>query len=73
MKPDGVLTTYSTSLPTRLALYENNFFIYLLHHQTLRSSSVASLEPLNCLQEVNMEHKIKCNPHIKPIFDSEIS
>ena len=30
MKDDGVLTTYSTALKTRLALYENGFNIYLI-------------------------------------------
>ena len=28
IKDDGVLTTYSTALKTRLALYENNFNVY---------------------------------------------
>ncbi|SFV74581.1 SAM-dependent methyltransferase [hydrothermal vent metagenome] len=72
LKEDGILSTYSTALKTRLALYENNFFIYLNRGENFRNATIASLQPLNDLKEVDMKHKIKCNPHIKPLMDCEI-
>lgn len=69
---DGVLTTYSISLPTRLALYKNGFHIYLLSHQNCRSSTLATITPLQGYNEVDMEHKISCNPQAEPLHDNAI-
>lgn len=69
LKKEGVLTTYSISLPTRLALYENGFNIYLYSAENARKSTLASLSVLDDLEVVDMEHKILCNPHAKSLRD----
>lgn len=69
IKKDGVLTTYSIALGTRLALYENNFIIYLNKGDKFRDSTVASLNKLDNLLHVDMEHKILCNPSAIPLSD----
>lgn len=69
---DGVLTTYSISLQTRLALHQNGFHIYLLNHQNCRSSTLASVKPLHGYHKVDMQHKISCNPKVKPLYDATI-
>ncbi len=69
IKKEGVLTTYSTALKARLALYKNGFAIYLLKHQNARNSTVASLKPIEDLERVDMEHKIACNLDVKPLRD----
>jgi tRNA U34 5-methylaminomethyl-2-thiouridine-forming methyltransferase MnmC len=69
IKEDGVLTTYSTALKTRLALYENGFNIYINSGEDFRNATVASLSDLVGLKKVDMEHKIKCNPDVKPLTD----
>jgi tRNA U34 5-methylaminomethyl-2-thiouridine-forming methyltransferase MnmC len=70
IKKEGVLTTYSISLPTRLALYENGFKIYIHAADNARKSTLASPSELNDLEVVNMEHKILCNPHAESLRDS---
>jgi len=69
MKEDGILTTYSTALKTRLALYENGFNIYLNTGEDFRSATVASKSELDKFELVDMKHKISCNPNIKPLHD----
>ena len=69
IKKEGVLSTYSISLPTRLALYENGFNIYLYSAENARKSTLASLSFLDDLEVVDMQHKIKCNPHAKSLRD----
>ncbi len=69
IKEDGVLTTYSTALKTRLALYENGFNVYINSGEDFRNATVASLSDLVGLKKVDMEHKIKCNPDVKPLTD----
>ena len=69
MKKDGVLTTYSTALATRLALYENGFNVYINSGEDFRDSTVASLSELDEFAHVDMKHKISCNPHVKPLMD----
>ncbi len=69
IKKDGVLTTYSMALATRLALYENGFNIYINSGKGFRDATVASLSELNEFKKVDMEHKISCNPHAKPLQD----
>lgn len=69
MKQDGVLTTYSMALPTRLALYENGFSIYINSGKGFRDATVASLSELDDFIRVDMKHKIACNQHVKPLMD----
>ena len=73
MKQRGVVTTYSTALRTRLALYENNFFIYLNSGESFRSATVASLEELALFEKIDMEHKKSCNPTVKAFCDAELA
>ena len=73
IKHDGVLTTYSTALKTRLALHQNHFNIYLLQHENARNSTIASLETIDGAKKIDMEHKIACNPQITPLSDIEVA
>ena len=69
IKEDGILTTYSTALATRLALYENGFNIYINSGEDFRTATVASPSELEEFELVDMEHKIACNPHAKSLRD----
>ncbi|MDO8454236.1 MAG: MnmC family methyltransferase [Sulfurimonas sp.] len=70
MKCDGVLTTYSTALATRLALHENGFNIYINSGKGFRDATIASLSELDSFGDaVDMEHKIACNPLAKSLRD----
>jgi len=69
MKERGVITTYSTALRTRLALYENGFNIYINSGDDFRDATLASLSELDGYKKVDMEHKIKCNPEVEPLRD----
>ena len=69
IKEDGVLTTYSTALATRLALYENGFNIYLNRGDDFRNATVVSLSELDEFAVVDIQHKISCNPHAKSLRD----
>jgi tRNA U34 5-methylaminomethyl-2-thiouridine-forming methyltransferase MnmC len=69
IKQDGVLTTYSIALATRLALYENEFNIYLNSAENIRTATIASPSKLNNFKEVDMPHKILCNPDAKSLRD----
>lgn len=72
MKDDGVLTTYSIALATRLALYENGFNIYINSGEEFRDATVASPSKLIAFKEVDMPHKIACNPDAEPLRDSRV-
>ncbi len=65
IKEDAVLTTYSMALPVRLALHENGFLLYLNRGEGFRDATVASLQEIEGFKNVDMAHKIKCNPHVK--------
>ncbi|MFA6192236.1 MAG: MnmC family methyltransferase [Sulfurimonas sp.] len=70
MKRNGVLTTYSTALATRLALHENGFNIYINSGKDFRDATIASLSELDSFgNTVEMEHKIACNPEARPLRD----
>ena len=69
IKIDGVLTTYSIALATRLALYENDFKLYLNEGEGFRKSTLASPSSLESVQEVDMQHKIFCNPDVMSLRD----
>ncbi|MCK9374203.1 MAG: MnmC family methyltransferase [Sulfuricurvum sp.] len=66
---EGVLTTYSTALATRLALYENGFGVYLNRGEGYRNATIASRRNLEDIEKVDMEHKIACNPQALPLMD----
>ncbi len=72
MKKDGILTTYSTALKTRLALHNNNFLLYLNKGEGYRNATVATLQPTKLFEAVDMAHKISCNPDVKPLRDAEL-
>lgn len=69
IKKDGILTTYSTALKTRLALHQNEFFIYMNEGEKFRTSTIASLSPLLHYTKVDMLHKIACNPMVEALRD----
>ena len=69
IKSDGILTTYSMALQTRLALHENGFHIYINSGEGYRDATLASLSMLEGYKEVDMEHKMACNPDVKPLYD----
>jgi tRNA U34 5-methylaminomethyl-2-thiouridine-forming methyltransferase MnmC len=69
VRDDGVLTTYSIALSTRLALHENNFKVYLNSGNGFRDSTIASPSDLDTFAEVDMLHKISCNPQVKSLRD----
>ena len=69
MKKDAVLTTYSTALKTRLALYQNGFKVYLNKGDGFRNATVASTFELDEFELVDMQHKISCNKDVKPLRD----
>ncbi|DAB28103.1 MAG: hypothetical protein A2513_10870 [Sulfurimonas sp. RIFOXYD12_FULL_33_39] len=69
IKKDAILTTYSIALPTRLALYENGFNVYVNQGDGFRDATVASLSELKEFIHVDMKHKISCNPHVKSLRD----
>lgn len=69
MKEQAVLTTYSISLQTRIALYENGLNIYLNEGEGFRSSTIASVSLLEDLKSVDMPHKMACNPDVISLRD----
>jgi len=73
MGDEGVVTTYSTALATRLALYENGLNIYLNQGEGYRSATVASVRELKFFEKVDMEHKIRCNPTITSLRDENLA
>ncbi len=72
IKDDGILTTYSMALKTRLALYENGFTIYLNRGEGYRDATLASKATLSGYESVDMPHKIACNPDVEPLHDHGI-
>jgi tRNA U34 5-methylaminomethyl-2-thiouridine-forming methyltransferase MnmC len=69
MRDDALLTTYSIALATRLALYENDFLIYLNRGEGFRDATLASLKEIKEYKQVDMLHKINCNPNAEPLRD----
>ncbi len=72
IKDDGILTTYSMALKTRLALYENGFNIYINRGEGHRDATLASKSELNGYEKVDMAHKIACNKDVRPLNDSDL-
>jgi tRNA U34 5-methylaminomethyl-2-thiouridine-forming methyltransferase MnmC len=71
-KCDSILTTYSTSTPVRLSLYENGFHIYTYQHSRVRSGTVASPQKLDGFIPVDMELKRVRSSNGKPLLDSDL-
>ncbi len=71
MKNDAILTTYSTALKTRLALYEQNLHVYLNTGEGYRNATLASKQELSHYKKVDMPHKITCNPNVSPLHDKQ--
>lgn len=69
MGEDGIITTYSTALSTRLALYENGLNVYLNSGEGYRNATIASRRILEGYEKVDMEHKIRCNPNVQSLRD----
>lgn len=69
IKQDGVLTTYSTAIATRLALFENGFEIYMNKGEGYRNATVASLSDLEGFEKVDVAHKVSCNPNARSLRD----
>jgi len=57
------------ALKTRLALWENGFNIYINSGDDFRDSTIASIAEIDGYKKVDMEHKISCNPEVKPLMD----
>lgn len=72
LRPEGILTTYSTALQTRLALYENGFGVYINEGTGFRNATLASRHSLH-YKCVDMKHKIACNPLVIPLRDSQVN
>ena len=68
MKDDAILTTYSTALATRIALYENGLNVYLHKGEGFRNATLASKSELK-YEDVDVEHKMNCNPDISSLRD----
>ena len=69
IKKDGIVTTYSIALATRLALYRNGLNVYINNAEGIRAATVASMDKLQVFTLVDMKHKISCNPYIEPLRD----
>jgi len=72
MKQEGVLTTYSIALKTRIALYENDFTLYLNEGSDYRTATIASQRELNSFKKVDMQHKISCNKGVESLKDADL-
>ena len=72
-KEDAILTTYSTALVARLAMHQNGFLLYQASAQGVRDFTLASRMPLSQGKRVDMAHKIACNLHARPIYDSDLA
>jgi len=68
MKGDAILTTYSTALATRIALYENGLNVYLHKGEGFRNATLASRSELE-YEKVDVEHKMRCNPDMTALKD----
>lgn len=73
MGEEGVITTYSTALATRLALYENGLNIYLNSGEGYRNATIASRREVKEYEKVDMEHKLRCNPDTRSLRDENLN
>jgi tRNA U34 5-methylaminomethyl-2-thiouridine-forming methyltransferase MnmC len=70
---DGVITTYSTALKTRLALHHNALQIHLIEGKGFRTGTIASRYVLPEFTTVDMAHKIACNLDVTPLRDADLT
>ena len=69
IKKEGILTSYSIALPTRMALEVNGFIVYVHEGEQFRKSTLASLSVLENYDKVNIGHKRALNPNVRPLVD----
>jgi len=72
IKDDGILSTYSIALPIRVALWESGFKVFLNQGEGFRDATVASPSKLDIYSVVDVEHKMKCNPHVTSLRDCNL-
>ena len=72
MGEEGVITTYSTALSTRLALFENSFNVYLNAGEGFRNATIASKRVLLEHEAIDVAHKASCNPNITSLRDETL-
>lgn len=72
IKKEGVLTTYSIALRTRIALHNNRFNIFINKGEGFRDATIASLNSIESLERVDMKHKIACNPNVRALVDDDL-
>jgi tRNA U34 5-methylaminomethyl-2-thiouridine-forming methyltransferase MnmC len=72
MKPDAILTTYSISLATRIALHENGLNVYLHTGEGFRSATIASKSASLEYEKVDVVHKMRCNPEATALKDARL-
>ena len=70
---DGIVTTYSMALKTRIALYENGFNVYINSGEGHRDATLASKSELREYVLVDVPHKMACNEDVYSLRDKECS
>jgi tRNA U34 5-methylaminomethyl-2-thiouridine-forming methyltransferase MnmC len=73
LKEDGILTTYSTALRTRIALEQSGLGVYLNTGEGYRNATVASKSALHDYEKVDVAHKMACNPGVEALKDVDFS
>ena len=68
-KDDAILTTYSTSISTRMGLYENGFYIFVHRANLMRYSTISSPKMLEGFEYIDMELKKIRNKEAKSLRD----
>jgi tRNA U34 5-methylaminomethyl-2-thiouridine-forming methyltransferase MnmC len=66
---EAILTTYSSSTPVRMGLYDNGFNIYSYENEIVRNGTIASLSKLTNLIEIDMERKKLVSSNASPLRD----
>ena len=64
-----ILTTYSTAASVRLGLYENGFLIFIYYGEKTRYSTIASMQELSSVEQIDMELKKIRNPIARSFKD----
>jgi tRNA U34 5-methylaminomethyl-2-thiouridine-forming methyltransferase MnmC len=72
MNIHSIMTTYSISTKIRLALDDNNFFLYQNLQNNQRLGTLASILPMIEKEPINMHHKRKTSTITKPLYDRNI-
>lgn len=69
---EGIITTYSTALATRLALFENGLKVYLNSGEGYRNATIATCRNLREFAMIDVAHKASCNPKIVSLRDENL-